>query len=727
MPAGFSMVRATAVLLMMTWSLGSLGCRPTAPPEETGTSATEAPAKPQDQDVAGGRGLKIRPNVKTFPGLWGMVMTQPLPDQTGSMTFRDVCLSLIELTAGKEGGMTGKVVASLPDVPPTEISDVKVDGQKLSFQFQWGERTGDFEGTLVDGVIRGNLKLQQAGITPVMLRPTEEKTYEGWDPAPLAAGRTVFSEASKSKDQPAAILAVAREMRGSALALQSYDRVLAQLREMPEVDAAQMQQIYDDSLRSAELWGRRLVGQKMYQAAVAATMARRVPDLALKWIDAAEKLEPDLLLADQRESLKYLREQAQVDQALAAMKSKDAAVVKAAYEKLQGFLPSQQYQPEILSALGTYAAAHGEEDAAIGYLADIVALPMLEMSLMELRAGQPPGDPTPREQLLALWKKREGSEEGFDQFIRETYNRRLDELKARILADDPPLVEPDQQVRTVLVELMTGSMCPTCVAADLAATILQEQYPDKVALVKYHQHNPGPDPLTNVDSEERYAYYQAAGTPMAWIDGMVPPPGVRIAGLLNSVESSYMAFRGMVDYQLKVPMTGKLDLSARVENGNLILSAAATGLPEAELSKLRLRLALVDAHVDLVAPNGIRDQHNIMREMPGGAKGTPARNGKLEYSLQMPLAEIEAHLNDYLQQFEVGRDLEFLQKPTKTGALTLVGWVQDESNHLVLVTAKAPVDGTGPVSAPQPATNESTEAESAPPASAAAPENVKAD
>ena len=56
-----------------------------------------------------------------------------------------------------------------------------------------------------------------------------------------------------------------------------------------------------------------------------------------------------------------------------------------------------------------------------------------------------------------------------------------------------------------LVELFTGAQCPPCVAADIAfdAEAVKSYKAADVVLLQYHLHIPGPDPLTNADSEKR--------------------------------------------------------------------------------------------------------------------------------------------------------------------------------------------------------------------------------
>src|SRR5262249_26417815 len=82
-----------------------------------------------------------------------------------------------------------------------------------------------------------------------------------------------------------------------------------------------------------------------------------------------------------------------------------------------------------------------------------------------------------------------------------------------------------KSTRVVLVELFTGAQCPPCVAADVAFDALLKTYkPTDVVFLQYHLHIPGPDPLTNKDTEKRETFYGIQGTPTYFIDGKEGPP-----------------------------------------------------------------------------------------------------------------------------------------------------------------------------------------------------------
>src|SRR5262249_22902479 len=109
---------------------------------------------------------------------------------------------------------------------------------------------------------------------------------------------------------------------------------------------------------------------------------------------------------------------------------------------------------------------------------------------------------------------------------------KAEQIKLEAQADEeylkkmPPFkVEPfpgrkGKSTRTLLVELFTGTQCRPCVGADIAFDGLGKAYKTSdVVLLQYHVHVPGPDPLTNLDTEARQEYYNEDSTPSLYING----------------------------------------------------------------------------------------------------------------------------------------------------------------------------------------------------------------
>jgi thiol-disulfide isomerase/thioredoxin len=709
----FMVFRACGVLGLMSVLLLP-GCKPSGP----ATDPAAEGGSPAARSSQPGRGLLVRPEQTSFAGKWGLVLTQPIPDAQGQPVFRDLCVALLELQESGDQGWTGTVLATLQNDRQMTPETVRVEGSNLEINFIIDQAAMDLQGQLTDGVVRGTLQMPDSAIVPVVLRPTNETNFEGWDPMPLAAGLDRFSQALTSRDQPQAMLDAANELRGTALSMSTYEMIVSRLGQFPNLDEATVRDITRDYVQMAGMWGPRLVAQSKTNAALGVAMTRRFPELALELADAAQPPEGSER-ADHQELLTYVREQATFDKGLRDIRSSEATVAAAAFESLQELFPKQRFNPELLEAIAVYAGLHDQKALARERLTDIVALPMMEEVWRQQRAGQPPGDPTPRERLLKLWEEEHDSFDGFDDLLTATYHKRMAELRDEVLQSPPDLVPADEQQRTVLVELFTGAGCGPCVAGDLALSALQQAYPaPQVVVLQYHEHIPAPDPLTNLDSEERLVYYDAQGTPMAYVDGLiVPPPGV--AGLLQQVTPAYKLVRSGVDARLKTASQAKITLSARLEEGQLLVDAEAADFPQDLTSDLRLRLALVEDSVEFTGSNGIREHEFVVREMLGGSKGIGVKSGRLAYSLKKPLAKVREDLADYLKQFETGLDYSFVVKPLALERLSVVGWVQNDATREVLQAAFTPVSGSGatppadaapeataPASAEQPANRE---------------------
>jgi len=101
--------------------------------------------------------------------------------------------------------------------------------------------------------------------------------------------------------------------------------------------------------------------------------------------------------------------------------------------------------------------------------------------------------------------------------------------------------------------LFTGASCPPCVAADLATGVIEASFPhSKVIVLRYHQHIPAPDPLTNTDSEARFILYNHGGTPSTNINGQTVPG---VAGGVERVDSSYkQLLEALIPALSEIPM-----------------------------------------------------------------------------------------------------------------------------------------------------------------------------
>jgi thiol-disulfide isomerase/thioredoxin len=237
--------------------------------------------------------------------------------------------------------------------------------------------------------------------------------------------------------------------------------------------------------------------------------------------------------------------------------------------------------------------------------------------------------------------------------------------------------------RVVVVELFTGAQCPPCVAADLAFDGVEKTYkPADVVLLEYHQHIPGPDPLTNPDSEARLRFYgeDIEGTPTIFFDGKPKAGG---GGPLGAAKDKYLDYRGAIEDQLEKPAKAKLKASATRKGDKIDIQAEVSDL-EKPGPKVRLRLALVEEQVRYPGPNQIRLHHRVVRALPGGAEGLALKDKAGKQTASVDLSELRKKLDKYLDDVGKRRPFPDGKRPLDFRNLSVVAFVQDDDSKEIL-------------------------------------------
>ena len=202
--------------------------------------------------------------------------------------------------------------------------------------------------------------------------------------------------------------------------------------------------------------------------------------------------------------------------------------------------------------------------------------------------------------------------------------------------------------RVVVMELFTGAQCPPCVAADVAFDALLKTYkPTELIGLQYHLHIPGPDPLTNKDTQARQQYYgdEISGTPSTFFNGHSQAGG---GGPMQASEQKFQEYRGIIDTQLESAREAQVEVSATRQGDQIEITAQATVTRKPESAeaekgkeeskkpadakhggfKPRLRLALTEESIRYVGSNKLRYHHHVVRDFPGGPRARtspPAR------------------------------------------------------------------------------------------------------
>jgi hypothetical protein len=244
---------------------------------------------------------------------------------------------------------------------------------------------------------------------------------------------------------------------------------------------------------------------------------------------------------------------------------------------------------------------------------------------------------------------------------------------------------PGRQPRAkhvVLVELFTGAQCPPCVAADIAFDAVGKAYKTReVALLQYHLHIPGPDPLTNADSEARQNYYDRAieGTPTLFLDGKPSDP---LGGGPDGSKESYDTLRKALDEVLKKNGQASLTLNVQRTGDQVDLEAEVTDLTKSG-DRVRLRFALVEEVVRYPGRNQQRLHHHVVRAFPGGVEGFALLETTVKKKVSFRISEVKKTLADYLDKSAKRQPFLDDERPLNLKNLKAVAFIQDDKSKEV--------------------------------------------
>lgn len=615
---------------------------------------------------------------KSLAGRWILVLTRP--GQEGFVDFHTGIVSV----SGTDGSLKAKWTAPTEVLPPSKLASSEVDGKqiRLTFDIEGGSKL-DFQGTLSDGVVYGNALF--GNCLPARLLPTKEEALDDFNVSPAPSDARALGQAFSQQDPKAALKALGKFIEDrpqSPLAMMAWEtRIMVSALQDAEPD--DIEQLIADYDQAMAVWGPRLQQTSKGNIGIILAQTKFNSDFALKFVATADKSITDESLKELKDQLKTAREGILTVQALKYVESDDADRAEKAFGFLSKLRGKNPFDPAVLYGLARYQENAKQTDEAISLYAELVSLPMLEAFLQRdwAQKSNGPKRDLPSATLAKLWEAKHGKTEGLDEFKDETYRKRV------LAFADKPSGEAPAGNKLVLCELFTGSSCPPCVGADIATGALEVTYPKtQVIVLRYHQHIPGPDPLTNSDSEDRFTnYYRGQGTPTVLLNGA---PVNNVGGYLPNSPDIYRGLKNLVNQQLDSKATVQVGVNARVVDGTLQLVANVTGLDQLgdEAKDLRLRVVIAEDEVHFLARNGVRSHEMIVRQMVGGPGGVEPVDGKLTLKKSIPLAELKSSLNDYLKKYEESEGIDFPAKPLDLKRLHVVAFVQNDESREILQT-----------------------------------------
>ncbi|QDU37281.1 hypothetical protein Mal4_15910 [Maioricimonas rarisocia] len=667
-----------------------------AAPAETASEGTTPAADPAGTTPAADEEeTPKRPKRTDLAGRWIFVLTDVVNEYPGL---------LLDVTPGGGEGEQVKLLGNSPMMENFTLSSGSVDGKSVSLVLQPPQNANGpaaqeivFEGHLDDGVVLGEAQSGAGICIPAYLEATSKESLADYREPRQAAGLREMREMRQTADIIEQLRALADENARSPFIFLIYQQVLGMMPDQ-DVDAETATTIVEEYLSRAEQWGPCLTRRALIQSASALARGRYPSELSLPYVERAEQA----IEGDEGASEGEKR-QLRLARGLALAGSESDEDYQQAREILTEFAEQAPFDTTILEGLAFAAESHGDNETALRYYAELAVLP-------GMRGNRGP--------VQRLWEEQGNDPAELENYLTDVYQDTVLEF-----ADEKDTSVPAPGQRTTLIELFTGGSCPPCVAADIATGGLEVTYPtSRLVVLRYHQNIPAADPLTNADSEARFAYYNGEGTPTLAINGTVLPTGsIPMYGPVINAPDAYAAMRGIVERELEQTTNVGISLNASVVDGNQIrFDAQVNGLDEFP-ETARLRFVLAEEQVVYPTPNGIRVHDMLVRAMPGGVAGIAPSEGELKYSDAILLEDLRESLQQGVTQLEERMGRQFPEQPLALDHLHLIAFLQDDATRTILQ-----VTGTS-LSTDDAGKDEESAAEKKPASDAPKPDEAAAD
>lgn len=653
--------RWLCLLLLCGWMVG---CQPgdTAQQSEQDANSNQTTAAQNDRPAGEDR----KPS-DPWSGRWMLVITEQTAD------FHPL-LFQFEKRAGQMGVML------MDKAPRAEFKDwdilaAEFDEDKTRMLFTTGDVQLMFHGTRYDDVVIGSVLTEEFPIpTLARLEKTANSSLRSQETPQSTPGGKELDDAF---DDPSRVVEklekFVEEFANSPLVFQAYEALLAQ-EVQTEQPTERVAEVAQKMLASADRWGEPLTLQALFDIVEQINFTpayRSVTDQYMTQLAELYSPEfPDML--DSRYKLyrgKHL------------LGSEVASEQQEGQKILDELLAEKPYDFNAIVALAQFYESQQQLAEALAFYTRLAVLPGVSRMVGNI------DDPATGETTTPLLKTRtlfEGDDAAFEKYLDESYEK---EVFSFVSEEDRREQELRPDRRIPLLELFTGAMCPPCVAGDLALGGIEQIFPTPEAIVvRYHQHIPGPDPLTNAAGESRFSYYGGRGTPALFINGKA---WESVGGYVIHADQHYQQLKQHVGSLINQVSLITLQLDTALEGDELVIKAEASPLSK-DRKNLKLRLLLVEPLVHYAAPNGIRLHEMVVRDVPGGS-GVAAQDGKATQDLRVSLPDMQAGLQKEIQTFQEERKYKFDQVPAGSNALRVIAFVQDDTTKEILQSAISPV------------------------------------
>jgi hypothetical protein len=603
-------------------------------------------------------------------GKWILVLSQ-----RGS----DFYVWLVEISRDGAGRYQARLAETAKTMSASTLKEFSIDEQHANLLFLAAEGKFDFKGTLDKGTIRGSIATEEGTIIPARLVPTTAASLKQFDEPRPSAGRDDYIDAASQDESFDGFRKFVKRHPDSPLVLEAYQDLIGGAISA-KYGQEKFQELADQYMRAARRWGPRFELRAEIDLGVTLSRTDHLPELALRYLDVAEQHLTNEAPAHWKLLLRTER----------AKRLLGGDAPGRGLEMLRELHAEHPFQAELTWLLAKHAEETKDTETALALYGELVALPQMERMVIETASQtghRMTRDKMPSRVLSRLWKEAGREKKELPGYLDTIYLKKLESI-----AEDPVAPrKPEEGTRVVLCELFTGSECPPCVGADVALSAIESTFSrSEVIVLRYQQHTPGPDPLANEDSLERFSQYGESGTPTLVVNGT---PFKGPGGFMPEVPDIYRRLRKTVEPFLTEKIALKFEISAEAAQGKIAIRVKAFGLktfPE----EYRLRIALAEDRIAYAASNGIRFHEMVVRAIPSGEEGLEPEKGQLEYTGEIDLAKLKSRLRAQLSKIESSQATAFDDKPLEMKALHVVAFLQSDETGEVLQAAAAPVKGS---------------------------------
>jgi hypothetical protein len=325
------------------------------------------------------------------------------------------------------------------------------------------------------------------------------------------------------------------------------------------------------------------------------------------------------------------------------------------------------------------AAIFGAQDGFTG-----LALDYADQAEKTLDAGDPPALQKRVLTLLADALEKAGKKEDAKK-VRE----RSDRIAAVTAKPFPG--RKGKSDRVALVEMFTSAQQPESVAPDTAAAALVTAYkPTDVVVLEYHLNVPGGDPLSCPESEARAKFYETSRvTPAVIFNGRKAPPS---GGGDAESQARYDQFTELLAEKLEEPAKMKITAAATRKGNKIDVKVDVADLPETG-PDIRLRVALVEDHVDYTGANKLGKHVQVVRQFLNGAAGTAMKAKSASETFTVDLDTLRKNLKTYQEKVNENTPFPNKERPMELKKLRVVAFVQNDDTGEVLNAVQVDVKG----------------------------------